>query len=152
MAKRRKLRSYSLVWGCPFATYPYNWRWTSWICSYTAAAEILSESTESFETIVLKFLSKDGERRGGLKLLLENKLVKCNSSSPEVILKTHRQGLSMSFRAHISLSQKLAKKNHVVNPLMYQLFMGTFWLRIPSIPYNFSSWLKICLDFFENNK
>ncbi|PAV59406.1 hypothetical protein WR25_03529 isoform C [Diploscapter pachys] len=55
--------------------------------SYTAAAEILSESTESFETIVLKFLSTDGERRGGLKLLLENKLVKCNSSSPEERMK-----------------------------------------------------------------
>ncbi|PAV90614.1 hypothetical protein WR25_12186 [Diploscapter pachys] len=55
--------------------------------NYTAAAEILSESTESFETIVLKFLSTDGERRGGLKLLLENKLVKCNSSSPEERMK-----------------------------------------------------------------
>ncbi|KHJ81312.1 Pep3/Vps18/deep orange family protein, partial [Oesophagostomum dentatum] len=42
--------------------------------NYTAAAEILAQSTESFEAVVLKFMSNDDARRLGLKTLLEKKL------------------------------------------------------------------------------
>lgn len=42
--------------------------------SYVAAAEILAESSDSFETIVLKFLKSGAEGRNGLKRFLELKL------------------------------------------------------------------------------
>ncbi|EYC08461.1 hypothetical protein Y032_0066g3779 [Ancylostoma ceylanicum] len=42
--------------------------------NYTAAAEILAQSTEAFEAVVLKFMSNDDARRLGLKTLLEKKL------------------------------------------------------------------------------
>ncbi|KJH46897.1 hypothetical protein DICVIV_07023 [Dictyocaulus viviparus] len=43
-------------------------------CGFTAAAEILAQSTESFEAAVLKFMSPDDAHRLGLKTLLEKKL------------------------------------------------------------------------------
>ncbi|KAJ1350311.1 hypothetical protein KIN20_006075 [Parelaphostrongylus tenuis] len=42
--------------------------------NFTAAAEILAQSTESFEAVVLKFMSTDEAHRLGLKTLLEKKL------------------------------------------------------------------------------
>ncbi|KAK6733019.1 hypothetical protein RB195_017032 [Necator americanus] len=42
--------------------------------NYTAAAEILAQSTEAFEAVVLKFMANDDARRLGLKTLLEKKL------------------------------------------------------------------------------
>ncbi|PIO74362.1 Pep3/Vps18/deep orange family protein [Teladorsagia circumcincta] len=42
--------------------------------NFTAAAEILAQSTEAFEAVVLKFMSADDPRHLGLKTLLEKKL------------------------------------------------------------------------------
>ncbi|CAJ0586797.1 unnamed protein product, partial [Mesorhabditis spiculigera] len=42
--------------------------------NYIAAAEILAYSSEPFETLVLRFLSTDDDRRTGLKTLLEKRL------------------------------------------------------------------------------
>ncbi|CAB3403720.1 unnamed protein product [Caenorhabditis bovis] len=46
--------------------------------NYTAAAEILAQSSEPFESVVLKFLSNTDDRRMGLKTLLEKKLDRLN--------------------------------------------------------------------------
>uniref|UniRef100_A0A8R1DT93 Vacuolar protein sorting-associated protein 18 homolog n=1 Tax=Caenorhabditis japonica TaxID=281687 RepID=A0A8R1DT93_CAEJA len=42
--------------------------------NYTAAAEILAQSSEPFESVVLKFLTNSSERKMGLKTLLDKKL------------------------------------------------------------------------------
>ncbi|VDL69971.1 unnamed protein product [Nippostrongylus brasiliensis] len=42
--------------------------------NFTAAAEILAQSTEAFESVVLKFMSADDSKHLGLKTLLEKKL------------------------------------------------------------------------------
>uniref|UniRef100_A0A0K0DMH5 Vacuolar protein sorting-associated protein 18 homolog n=1 Tax=Angiostrongylus cantonensis TaxID=6313 RepID=A0A0K0DMH5_ANGCA len=64
-------------------TSEFHWLYTSHITmkykpvdenSFTAAAEILAQSTESFEAVVLKFMSTDEPHRLGLKTLLEKKL------------------------------------------------------------------------------
>lgn len=44
------------------------------VCSYSAAAEVLAESTDPFEVSVLKFLSTTEDRRSGLKRFLDLKL------------------------------------------------------------------------------
>uniref|UniRef100_A0A1I7XT34 Vacuolar protein sorting-associated protein 18 homolog n=1 Tax=Heterorhabditis bacteriophora TaxID=37862 RepID=A0A1I7XT34_HETBA len=49
--------------------------------NFTAAAEILAQSTEAFETVVLKFLSSEDDKKLGLKTLLDKKLEKM--SKPE---------------------------------------------------------------------
>ncbi|KAF1764556.1 hypothetical protein GCK72_004505 [Caenorhabditis remanei] len=41
---------------------------------FTAAAEILAQSSEPFESVVLKFLTNSAERKMGLKTLLDKKL------------------------------------------------------------------------------
>ena len=51
--------------------------------SFTAAAEILAQSNEPFETVVLKFLSTETDRRMGLKVLLEKKLDKLGTGNEE---------------------------------------------------------------------
>ncbi|ETN69737.1 Pep3/Vps18/deep orange family protein [Necator americanus] len=55
--------------------------------NYTAAAEILAQSTEAFEAVVLKFMANDDARRLGLKTLLEKKLD--SMQRPEVQNFTH---------------------------------------------------------------
>ncbi|VDN58163.1 unnamed protein product [Dracunculus medinensis] len=47
--------------------------------NYTAAAEVLAESNEPFEVIVLKFLSITDDRRNGLKRFLDLKLNSMNT-------------------------------------------------------------------------
>lgn len=42
--------------------------------NFTAAAEILAQSSEPFESVVLKFLTNSSERKMGLKTLLDKKL------------------------------------------------------------------------------
>lgn len=44
------------------------------LSSFTAAAEILAQSSEPFESVVLKFLTNSSERKMGLKTLLDKKL------------------------------------------------------------------------------
>lgn len=49
--------------------------------SYVAAAEILAESSDSFEAIVLNFLKGGAESRNGLKRFLELKLNQLQETS-----------------------------------------------------------------------
>ncbi|CAI5443766.1 unnamed protein product [Caenorhabditis angaria] len=52
--------------------------------NYTAAAEILAQSSEPFESIVLKFLTNADERKMGLKTLLDKKLEKLTRSEDKM--------------------------------------------------------------------
>ncbi|KAM3719172.1 Vacuolar protein sorting-associated protein [Dirofilaria immitis] len=52
--------------------------------NFTAAAEILTESTDPFEVILLKFLSAKEDRRNGLKRFLEFKLKSLSNTKDKI--------------------------------------------------------------------
>lgn len=52
--------------------------------NFTAAAEVLAESTEPFEVILLKFLSTKEDRRDGLKRFLELKLKSMSNTEDKI--------------------------------------------------------------------
>ncbi|VDK72328.1 unnamed protein product [Onchocerca ochengi] len=56
----------------------------SFLFSFTAAAEVLIESTDPFEVILLKFLSAKENRRNGLKRFLELKLKSLSNAEEKI--------------------------------------------------------------------
>ncbi|EGT38222.1 hypothetical protein CAEBREN_16288 [Caenorhabditis brenneri] len=52
--------------------------------NFTAAAEILAQSSEPFESVVLKFLTNSSERKMGLKTLLDKKLERLTAPDDKI--------------------------------------------------------------------